>query len=80
MTKPNDVMYVHTPKPGHFVAGIPARDLTQADVDRLGEARIHAAVATGLYTKASKQEQAHAAAEQAKADKAQPTAEKGTDR
>lgn len=54
MTKPDDVMYVHTPKPGHFVAGIPARDLTQADVHRLGEARIHAAVATGIYKKASK--------------------------
>lgn len=49
MTKPDDAVYVHTPKEGLFVTGIPARDLTQRDVDRLGEARIAKAVATGLY-------------------------------
>ncbi len=54
MTKPDDVRYVHTPQDGRFVAGIPARDLTQTDVDRLGMARINNAVVTGLYEKAEK--------------------------
>mgnify|MGYP006921328715 CR=1 FL=1 len=54
MTKPTDVVYVHVPQEGRFVIGIPARDLTQQDVDRLGETRIHAAVATGLYEPAKK--------------------------
>lgn len=52
MTKPDDVLYVHTPKEGLFVAGFPARDLTQQDVDRLGMGRITRAVATGLYSEA----------------------------
>jgi len=70
MTKPDDVRYVYTPQEGRFVIGIPARDLTQADVDRLGDARMAHAVATGLYAKAKK----GAASEPAK----QPTAEKGS--
>jgi len=71
MTKPDDVVFVHTPQEGRFVAGIPARDLTQQDVDRLGEARIAHAVATGLYEKAKKAPASPAA---------QPAAEEGTGR
>lgn len=49
MAKPDEIVYVHKPKEGQFVAGIPARDLTQEDADRLGEARLAHAAATGLY-------------------------------
>lgn len=77
MTKPDDVRYVHEPKPGLFVTGVPARDLTQADVDRLGAARVHAAVATGLYRKAKKAEQTEAAMD---ADKPAEPGKKDTER
>jgi hypothetical protein len=49
---------------------VPARDLTQADVDRLGAARINHALATGLYRKASKAETEKAAKAEAKAAEA----------
>lgn len=75
--KPEDVVYVHDPQPGRFVSGVPARDLTQADVDRLGVARITNAVATGLYRKATKKEVDQAEKETAKAAAA---AEKGDER
>jgi hypothetical protein len=75
---PNEVVYVHEPQEGAFLAGIPARDLTQADVDRLGAAGVHHAVASGLYRKATKQEadKAAKAAEKAEA-KAADAAEDG---
>ena len=50
--KPEDVLYTHKPQPGKYLSGIPARDLTARDVERLGAARINNAVASGLYTKA----------------------------
>lgn len=65
--KPQEVVYLHEPKPGLYVTGIPARDLTQADVDRLGAARINHAVATGMYRKATKTETAKATKEAEKA-------------
>jgi hypothetical protein len=70
MTKPEDVLYVHEPRSGEYVVGVPARDLTRADVDRMPPRRLHEAVATGLYRKASRDEKAEAAKEQAKAEKA----------
>ena len=45
MTK---VIYEYIATDGAFYHGIPARDLTQADVDRIGEDAIEA---TGLYKK-----------------------------
>ena len=66
--KPSEVAYVHVPKVGHFLAGVPQRDLTQADVDRLGPVVIGEALATGLYQKATKQDAARADKQAAKAD------------
>jgi Pyruvate/2-oxoacid:ferredoxin oxidoreductase gamma subunit len=77
---PDDVVYVHEPQEGAFLAGIPARDLTQADVDRLGAGRIANAVATGLYRKATKQEAEKAAKEAEKAEAKAAEAEKGDER
>lgn len=57
---PKDVVYTHVPKADHFVSGVPQRDLTQADVDRLGPVAISEALATGLYRKATKAEAAKA--------------------
>lgn len=75
MTHPDDVLYIHEPQEGRFVTGIPARDLTRADVERIGAGRMHAAVATGLYRKASASEKQEAAKEAAKAQP--PKAEEG---
>ena len=66
--KPHDIAYVHVPQEGHFVVGVPKRDLTQADVDRLGPIAIGEALATGLYKKAPKQEPAKADDNKAKAE------------
>lgn len=74
MSKPEDVLYVHVPQEGRYVTGVPARDLTRADVDRLGAGRIANAVATGLYRTASKAEKDEAAKDAAHV---QPVAEKG---
>jgi hypothetical protein len=52
------VLYIHEPQAGLFVVGVPARDLTRADVDRMPVRRLHEAVATGLYRKAKKSEAA----------------------
>jgi hypothetical protein len=66
--KPTDVVYVHHPQEGRFVVGVPARDLTQADVDRLGPIAVSEALATGLYRKATKTEAAKAEQQTAKAE------------
>jgi hypothetical protein len=58
MTKPEDVLYIHEPQAGLFVVGVPARDLTRADVDRMPPRRLNEALATGLYRKAKKSETA----------------------
>ena len=50
----DEVIYTHKPKPGLYLSGIPARDLTARDVARLGAARINNALASGLYQKATK--------------------------
>ena len=76
--KPGEVAYVHVPKEGYFVSGVPQRDLTQADVDRLGPAVITEAVATGLYRMATKTETADAAKEAEKAE-AKAAKEAGSD-
>jgi predicted secreted protein len=87
MTSPDDVLYVHEPREGFYVVGIPARDLTREDVERIPHRRIVEAVATGLYRKATRDEKAEAAEaaekEAAKAAKEQAKAEKaaeGTER
>lgn len=49
-----EIRYTFVPREGSFIVGVPARDLTQEDVDRLGEARLANALASGLYTKAKK--------------------------
>jgi Pyruvate/2-oxoacid:ferredoxin oxidoreductase gamma subunit len=60
MTKPDDVLYIHEPQAGLFVVGVPARDLTRADVDRMSPRRLNEALATGLYRKASRDEKTEA--------------------
>lgn len=69
MAKPDDVLYTHTPRDGEYVVGVPARDLTRADVDRMPGRRLQEALATGLYRKASKDEKAKAAEAAANAAK-----------
>ncbi len=59
--EPDEIVYVYEPAEGLFVTGVPARDLTQADVDQLGAGRVAHAVSTGLYRKASKTEKEQAA-------------------
>ena len=85
MTRPDDVLYIHEPQEGRYVVGVPARDLTRADVDRMPPRRIAEAVATGIYRKASRDEKAEAAEkaekEAAKAAKAEAkAADEQTDR
>jgi hypothetical protein len=83
MTKPEDVLYIHEPQAGLFVVGVPARDLTRADVGRMPPRRLNEALATGLYRKASRDEKAELAEqaekEAAKAAKDQAKAEKAAD-
>ena len=64
--KPEEIVYTHKPQEGRFVSGVPRRDLTQADADRLGPALVAEAVATGLYAKATKTEAAKAEKQAAK--------------
>lgn len=66
MTKPDDVLYIHEPREGFFVTGVPARDLTREDVERMPVRRLREAVATGLYRKATAAETAPPAAKPAK--------------
>ena len=61
MSKSDDVLYIHEPREGYFVVGVPARDLTRADVDRMPPRRLAEATATGLYRKATKTEKDEAA-------------------
>jgi Pyruvate/2-oxoacid:ferredoxin oxidoreductase gamma subunit len=60
MTSQDDVLYVHEPKEGFYVVGIPARDLTREDVERIPHRRIVEAVATGIYRKATRDEKTEA--------------------
>jgi hypothetical protein len=87
MTSPDDVLYIHDPQEGYFVVGVPARDLTRADVERMPVRRLQEALATGIYRKATRDEKADAAErtekEADKAEKAQAKADKaaeGTER
>lgn len=43
------IVVVYTPREGHFVIGVPQRDLTQTDVDSAGPTLMSNAYATGLY-------------------------------
>lgn len=56
MTKPDDVLYTHEPREGLYVVGVPARDLTRADAERMSPRRLQEALATGLYRKAEREE------------------------
>ncbi len=58
---PDEIVYVHEPAEGMFISGLPARDLTQEDIDRLRPAMVAHGVASGMYRKASKQEKTEAA-------------------
>jgi hypothetical protein len=70
MARPDDVTHVYEPQEGMFVTGLPQRDLTQADIDRLRPSLVAHGMATGLYRKASKQEREAAAKDAEKAEKA----------
>jgi hypothetical protein len=83
MASPEDVLYIHEPKEGLYVVGVPARDLTREDVERIPPRRIAEAVATGIYRKATRDEKAEAAEaaekEAAAAAKAQAKADKAAE-
>jgi hypothetical protein len=83
MASPEDVLYIHEPKEGLYVVGVPARDLTREDVERIPPRRIAEAVATGINRKATRDEKAEAAEaaekEAAAAAKAQAKADKAAE-
>lgn len=43
------IVYTYHPREGEFVTGVPARDLTQADVDRAGSDFMRIAEGSGMY-------------------------------
>ncbi len=43
------IVYTYHPREGEFVTGVPARDLTQADVDRAGSDFMRIAEGSGIY-------------------------------
>ena len=47
--QPDDVLYTYKPRPDEFVTGVPQRDLTREDVERMPVRRLQNALATGLY-------------------------------
>jgi hypothetical protein len=54
--KPDEIVYIHEPREGAFIQGLPQRDLTQADVDRASSLALRDGLASGLYRKATKTE------------------------
>lgn len=77
---PEDVIYTYEEQEGAYLAGLPQRDLTQADVDWAGPALINEALGTGLYRKATRDEREQAAKDAEKAQAAEAKATKGDER
>lgn len=50
--KEPEIVVTYIPREGHFVIGVPQRDLTKADVDSAGPTLMSNAYATGLYAPA----------------------------
>jgi hypothetical protein len=68
MTMPRATKLRYRPgRDGRFILGIPARNLTEADIARLDAAQYEAAVASGVYVESEPEKPAKADKSDAKA-------------